>query len=174
MNIVLGSTSEQKIQYLQEVLQELKLDDFNIVAVDVPSGVSDQPMSSDETLSGSIARARSAFELKPNFEISLGIEVGYALNDNQKYEILCWTTVFDGKKEFPSKSNHFLLPEFHQKLIKSGSYLGDHVRDFYDENDNSFKKLLGDLIIYRNAIIKNSIFNSLLYYLNKNDYQTFK
>lgn len=170
MRIVLGSTSGQKIKYLQEVLTELKVNDFNIFPVEVQSKVDDQPLSPEETLRGSIARARSAYLEKPDSEFSIGIEVGYAVNADQKYEILCWTTVFDGKAEYSSKSNHFLLPKFHQEKIKSGNYLGDYVRDFYDKDDDVFKVLLGDLIINRDSIIKNSIFYSILYYLNKKDY----
>jgi non-canonical (house-cleaning) NTP pyrophosphatase len=173
MKIVIGSSSDQKNKYLKEVLGELKVEDFNITSVEVSSEVNDQPLSSEETLKGSIERARSAYMLQPNSEISLGIEVGYESNSNQKYEMFCWTTIFDGKKEYSSKSNHFILPEFHQEIIKSGKYLGDYVRNFYNENDSVYKKLLGDLIIKRDVIIKNSIFHSLAYYLNKSDYQTF-
>lgn len=173
MEIVLGTKSNQKARYLVEALKELKVVNFNITSVEVSSDVGDQPLSSEETLKGSVVRARLAYKSRPDSEISLGVEVGYEVNGNQQYEMFCWTTIFDGETEYSSKSNHFLLPEFHQEIIRSGKYLGDYVRNFYNEDDSVYKKMLGDLIIDRGVVIKNSILHSLVYYLNKDDYKAY-
>jgi non-canonical (house-cleaning) NTP pyrophosphatase len=49
---------------------------FELKIVSVPSGVSIQPMSSQETLRGAFNRAHGAFELIPTGDFWVGIEGG--------------------------------------------------------------------------------------------------
>lgn len=62
MIIAVGTTSEQKIGYLKEILRELNID-ADIIPCEVKSLVSNQPLTSEETKQGSINRAKHAFEL---------------------------------------------------------------------------------------------------------------
>ena len=79
MKIAVGTTSKQKIQFLEEVLRELG-QVYSWESFDVMSGVSDQPISSKETKRGSLNRAKTALTLCNEADYSIGIEVGYHPN----------------------------------------------------------------------------------------------
>lgn len=169
MNIALGSASEQKKKYLSEVLSSLEITNFEITTHDVDSGITEQPLTSEETLQGSLNRAIEAFDKEKVKDFSIGIEVGYELNNDDSYEMFCWVTIFDGMNKYSCKSNSFLLPRFHQDKIKAGLYLGDFVRDFC-VGDGVIKRSLGLAIRDRNFIIKNAILHVLLRFLNRDEY----
>jgi len=76
LTIAVGTTSLQKISYLKEVLKELKIKSI-IKSVEVKSEVSNQPITSSETKTGSINRAKNALRKIENVDFALGIEVGY-------------------------------------------------------------------------------------------------
>ena len=61
LKIAFGGTSEQKIGYLKEVLEELNIK-AEIIPVKVESGITEQPMTSEETKTGSLNRAINALE----------------------------------------------------------------------------------------------------------------
>ena len=86
MKIAVGTTSNQKLGYLQEILDEFEIK-ATLIPLDVPSEISEQPISLLETKQGSINRAKNAFEKCNNADFALGIEVGYqweAEADNEK------------------------------------------------------------------------------------------
>lgn len=169
MKIALGSISPQKLKYLKKVLADLKIVNCKIILSEVKSNISEQPLTSAETLKGSINRAKKSFAINKGVDFSVGIEVGYELNDKKKYEIFCWATIYYGLKVYSCKSNSFLLPEYHQDKLKAGLYLSDFVRKFKDDK-NYLKNKLGLIIKDRDVIIKNAIFHVLIYFLNKKEY----
>lgn len=169
MKIAIGSTSLQKLKYLKNVLAKIKISNYEIILNDINSDISEQPLTSAEALKGSINRAKKAYALNKGVNFSLGIEVGYELNAKQKYEIFCWSTIYDGVRVYSCKSNNFLLPKYHQDKIKAGLYLSDYVRNFKDDK-KYIKNKLGLVIRNRDVIIKNSIFHVLIYFLNKDEY----
>src|SRR5258708_33347823 len=93
LKIVVGTTSEQKIDYLKEILDEIGIK-ADIISADVKSEVSNQPITEEETQTGSLNRARSAFEKNINADFGIGIEVGYHKYSNDKYEMFCCSTIF--------------------------------------------------------------------------------
>lgn len=136
MKIAIGTTSDKKIQYLDEVLNEQKII-ADILPFDAISGVSDQPISDDETKLGSINRAKHAMSNNDSADVSIGVEIGYHLNQNDRYEILCWATLVDKNGNVLSrKSNHFELPDFHQQILKNGKNLGDFVYEYVEKYDD--------------------------------------
>lgn len=169
MKIAIGSASSQKLKYLKNVLAKIKISNYEIILNDINSNISGQPLTSEETLKGSVNRAKKAYTLNQVVNFSIGIEVGYELNAKQKYEIFSWSTIYDGLRVYSCKSNNFLLPKYHQDKIKRGLYLGDYVRNFKDDR-NYIKNKLGLIIRNRDIIIENSIFHVLMYYLNKDEY----
>jgi non-canonical (house-cleaning) NTP pyrophosphatase len=75
MKIAVGSTSNQKIGYLEEVLKELEIKAC-LIPFEVSSEISSQPLSSQETKKGSINRAKKAFSNSTDCDFAIGIEVG--------------------------------------------------------------------------------------------------
>lgn len=84
---------------------------------DVPSGVSDQPMSDSETLLGAIARAKNAYNAfkaahgtPPDFAVGLEGGVGPSIVCQEDLECFAWIVVYDGHKLGRARTGSFLLP----------------------------------------------------------------
>lgn len=170
IKIIVGTTSEQKIGYVKDVLSELGVQ-TEIIPVEVDSGISSQPMTSEETRKGSFNRAKIALEKIPNSDYGLGIEVGYEINSDNKYEIFCWSTIIsiDGKI-FSSKSNSFVLPKFHQDILKKGLYLGDFVREYFKTDSDQLNQIVAEDIRGRKPYIVSSLRPVLIYIFKKEEY----
>lgn len=165
LKIAVGTTSEQKIGYLKEVLDEIGIK-AEIIPADVKSKVSDQPVTEDETQIGSTNRARAAFEKNSNADFAIGIEVGYHKNKNEDYEMFCCTTIVDkGESTTSCLSSRFLLPDFHQKVLKEGKYLGEHVRRYKEEIDEPVINYTREMVRGRKPLIIEATRNALLNYL---------
>jgi len=170
MKIAIGTTSEQKIGYLKEVLDEIGFK-AEIFPVETESEVSTQPITEDETLQGSINRARKSLDKVSDADFGVGIEVGYHLNSKSRYTMFCCTTIIDRNNFIETcKSSQFLLPEFHQKVLKKGKFLREYVREYKKEVDEPVTNYIRELVRGRKPLIKEAVRNVLLIYLeNKNE-----
>ena len=167
MKIAVGTTSPQKIQFLEEVLRELGVI-YSLEPVNISSAISDQPTSSKETKQGSINRAKNALVKSQKAVFSLGIEVGYNLNHQGDYEMFCWVTVLDNKgKQISARSHKLLLPAFHQKILKENKYLGEFVRQYLDENSGELEQHIGIIIRDRKPFIQTATKSAILNYFIK-------
>lgn len=72
MKVAVGSKNPAKISAVEEAFKEFP---YEIIAVDAESGVSDQPMSDEETIKGAINRAIQAAE-QGSADIGIGLEGG--------------------------------------------------------------------------------------------------
>lgn len=170
LKIAMGTTYEQKISYLKEALDELDVK-AEIIPVEVKSGVSSQPLTSAETKKGSINRAKEALEKINEADLGLGIEIGYEKNSSGKYEMLCWVTIFDKEaKQISVQSHQFLMPVFHQKILKENKYLGDYVREYLKTKNNKIIQEIGIILRDRKPFIINALHNALIHYLKKEEF----
>jgi inosine/xanthosine triphosphatase len=141
---------------------------FEVMGLDVPSGVRDQPMTSKETLEGATNRARAARKDAPHADFWIGIEGGVEPchdrnNDNDNddgedaMEVFAWVVVLsrDGKKRGLSRTANFYLPrEVVRLVMKDGMELGhadDRVfgRVNSKQQNGSVGLLTGDVITRR-------------------------
>lgn len=165
MKIAVGTTSKQKIQYLQEVLDELNIDAV-LIPLEVFSEISEQPVTFKETKRGSVNRAKNALAKCDDADVALGVEVGYHPNSKGDYKIHCWTTLIDNNgKQVSTSSHRLLLPAYHQQILKDNKYLGDYVRQFLEENPDDLSQELGVIIRDRKPFIQTSIRLALFEYL---------
>jgi len=168
MKIAVGTKSEQKLGYLNEVLQELDLR-ADVVPLAIASGVSEQPISSNETKQGSINRAKGALKECQDADRAIGIEVGYHPNKNGDYKIFCWVSIADNDDKLVSTSSHrLLLPSFYQKLLRDDKDLCEHVELYMDENQDELSQKLGTILKHRKPFIETSIRLALFEYLIDN------
>ena len=119
MNVNVGSKNIQKVNAVKEVLKSYNIfGKPTIVALDVPSGVSEQPKSLEETIQGAINRSKTEFmecECKYSFGIESGImEVPYTKSG---YMDLCACSIYDGKQTAIGLSSAFEFPIKVTKLI---------------------------------------------------------
>lgn len=76
MKIAVGSTNPVKISAVKLAFKALLENrQFEIVGVDVASGVSEQPMSDEEAIQGAITRAKAALT-RSNADYGVGLEGG--------------------------------------------------------------------------------------------------
>ncbi len=120
MKITVGSTNPAKVEAVREILQDYThLKDAEVMGVEVPSGVSDQPKSLEETLTGAMNRARGAFT---DAQYSIGLESGLFQVPFTKsgHMDVCACAIFDGIEfhlglssgwEFPDKEISRLMLE---------------------------------------------------------------
>ena len=170
LTIAVGTTSTQKIKYLKEVFKELGIK-YVIKPIEVKSEVSDQPITSNETKKGSINRAKTALKKIRNADFSLGIEVGYHKYTKNKYEMFCWATIVDkhGYKT-SSQSHKFLLPEYHQKILSSGKYLGDNLDSYSKKRKDTIVAHIDNIVRHRKPFITSALKDVIIHYLGKEDF----
>ncbi|MED3669059.1 DUF84 family protein, partial [Geobacillus kaustophilus] len=88
--VAVGTNNEAKIAAVRAVLSEKE---YRIVSLEVPSGVSAQPLSDEETRLGAIGRAKRALEAA-EADIGIGLEGGVTKIDGQWW--LCnWGALAD-------------------------------------------------------------------------------
>lgn len=110
MKINVGSANQVKINAVKEVIVDYDfLQDAKVIGLGVKSEVSDQPMSLDVTITGSINRAKNAFD---DCKYSIGIEDGLMEVPHSKtgYMNICACTIYDGKKFHTGLSSAFEYP----------------------------------------------------------------
>lgn len=170
IKLAVGTISEQKLGYLREVLSEIGIE-ADLFPVKVESGVSEQPLSDEETRSGSLNRAKNALEITSLADYAIGIEVGYHKDDSDKYEIFCWATIIDRKNSSISKKSHgFFLPEFYQNKIRNNLYVGDHLENYFAYSPEPIVQHIARMISDRKTFITKAIEHALIYYFAREEF----
>jgi inosine/xanthosine triphosphatase len=75
MIIAVGSKNPTKIRPVRKIFKKY-FKDISILSYDVTSGVSEQPLSEDETYKGALNRAKAVLKKAPKAEYGVGIEGG--------------------------------------------------------------------------------------------------
>lgn len=120
MKIAIGSKNPAKIAATRQAFGAAWPDEeLEIVAMTVPSGVSDQPLTTDETIKGAVNRAKTVkVSLRPDFAV--GIEAGLS-KIGEKWFVDGWVAVIDssGRVGLGGSPSMEAAPKV-MKLIKSG------------------------------------------------------
>lgn len=127
MKVAIGSKNPVKIAAVQEAFEKVWPGrSFEFDGVEVLSGVSDQPMSDEESITGATNRARRAREQK-DADFGVGLEGGIQKIGERWFD--CgWIVVTDrdGKLGVGS-SIRMIVPQKMMALILSGKELGEVV-----------------------------------------------
>ncbi len=111
MHIInIGSTNRVKVQALEETLKLSPcVHPHTVHALDVPSHVSDQPLSLEETIQGAMNRAKNSFN---NCTLSVGIESGLFPVPHTITGYMCITVcvIYDGQQYYIGLSSAFECP----------------------------------------------------------------
>ncbi len=117
MKIIVGSKNSQKIEAVREILQEYpELKDFDVIGIEADSGVSEQPISIDETIQGAINRAKNCFN---DCDYSIGLESGLMKVPSTKTGFMDVTVcaIYDGKTVHLGLSSAFEYPVEVTRLV---------------------------------------------------------
>ena len=123
---IVASTNPVKIEAAQIGFAKMfPNESFDVQGISAPSEVSEQPMSSDETLIGATNRAHNVSKLAPEADYWIGIEGGIE-DVNEELEVFAWVVVKskDGKIG-KGKTGSFFLPQKIAELVCQGVELGE-------------------------------------------------
>lgn len=150
MKIAIGSKNPAKITAVEEAFKDHH---FDIMAVDAASGVSEQPMSDEETIKGALNRAIEAAE-KAGASIGIGLEGG--VQQTPHGLLLCnWGALTaKGRKPIIAGGARLLLPEEVAEKVLAGNELGP-VMDEYAKKQN-VRKNEGAVGIFTNGQVNRS------------------
>ena len=150
-------------------------EEFNILSVKAQSNVSDQPMNSEETLTGACNRAANAREILPVADYWVGIEGGVEM-DGQELAAFAWVVVQSRHQVGKGRTGTFYLPHKISDLVRSGIELGkaDDIvfnRSNSKQENGAIGLLTGDLID-RTQLYEMAVLFALLPFRNQELYQT--
>lgn len=150
MRIAVGSKNPAKINAVKAAFLG---DPYDIVPVDAESGVSDQPMSDDETIKGAVNRAIQAAELG-KADIGIGLEGG--VHQTSYGLMLCnWGALaVKGMEPIIAGGARIPLPDEVARQLLMGAELGP-VMDEYAKKQN-VRKNEGAVGIFTNGQINRS------------------
>ncbi|GAA0378851.1 DUF84 family protein [Bacillus horti] len=137
--IYVGSRNQAKLKAVELAIQELKqkgvdMPTFQVIGVDVPSGVAAQPYSDEETISGALNRC---LELKKNYPASLCIGLEGGVQRNHEGLFVCnWGVLLDehGKK-YVASGARVKLPEEVAEGLDNGKELSEMMELYSKRKD---------------------------------------
>lgn len=129
MRVVVGSTNRVKVGAVKEVLEPLGHD---VIGVDAPSGVSNQPFSDAETLEGAVNRASA---LQAVGDVSIGLEAGVEKLKDRYYLVNWGALTTSNGQTYVAGGTRLPLPEDLVEPLKDGKELGE-VIDAYAKREN--------------------------------------
>ena len=160
--IVVASNNPVKMQAVRlgfEIMFPEQGFEFHSIAV--PSGVSDQPLSSHETLQGAYNRACAASQSYPQADYWVGIEGGIEA-EGEEMAAFAWVVVHTAQITGKGRTGAFFLPPAVVNLIKQGKELGEADDIVFKKNNSKQANgaigiLTGDVIdrtrLYEHAVI---------------------
>ena len=149
--IIIASKNPVKINSVKMAFQKVFTGEgFEFEGVSVPSNVSDQPVSDEETMLGASNRVNNAMVSFPDADYWVGIEGGI---EKLQYGVgsFSWVVIRSKDKEGKAKGNTFFLPRRVVELIDQGKELGDADDIVFGGNNSKQKNgsvgiLTGDII----------------------------
>lgn len=145
MNILIGSKNPAKIDAAGVVF----IDD-KVTGIDVPSKVSAQPLTDEETREGAINRALQCVS-EPSCDIGIGLEGGVMPVDGQLY-VTNWGALANRDGEVVTAAGaRIQLPQEFAAQLNQGQELGDLMDDYAKRKD--VRKKEGAIGIFTNELI---------------------
>lgn len=170
MKIILGTKSEDKIRILVNNLKRFNIKDLLIMDISVDSGISDQPLSEDETILGARNRAFNAVkkykEEAVGDYLGVGLEGGLCDIDNNLYLVCVSCLVDKNNNEYIGISSKISIPSIVSTGVKKGESFGVLIREYKKSYGDSFyiKELIS-----REKSFSEAINNSLVVFFDKNN-----
>lgn len=124
MKIIIGSKNPTKIKAVETIFLNEE-----IISLDVPSHVSVQPYSDEETMEGAINRAK---QCTTSEAIGIGLEGGVMYVQNQLYLCNWGSLVTPNQDVYTASGARIPLPDEIDVQLKAGFELGD-LMDSYSE-----------------------------------------
>lgn len=153
--IVVASQNPVKINTTKLGFEQMMPgEEFEMIGVKADSGVSDQPMSDQETLTGAKNRIKHAKELHPGADFYVGLEGGVEPDhENRVLHEFAWIAIEDANGRYgESQTATFSAPEAIYKLVVEEGMEVGHASDQVFKEDNS-KQKMGIIGLLTNGVI---------------------
>jgi inosine/xanthosine triphosphatase len=122
--VIVASTNPVKVQTIREAFEVVFPEEsFEVEGRSVTSGVSDQPRSDEEAVSGARNRVQAVIRQDPRADFWVGIEAGIEERGGAIYSF-GWVVVRSSTTEGSAKTGMFLLPPPVVTLLRTGMELG--------------------------------------------------
>lgn len=173
--ITVASLNPVKIQAAQAGFAALFPElNFTASGISVPSGVSDQPMTSAETLRGALQRCENARLSQPDSDYWVGIEGGVEEEADGQLATFAWVVVQNLNQTGKGRSATFYLPAEVARLVHEGKELGE-ADDIVFSRSNSKQEngavgLLTGNAIDRSALYQPAVIMALIPFKNPHLY----
>ncbi|MBK6798446.1 MAG: inosine/xanthosine triphosphatase [Acidobacteria bacterium] len=172
-----GSENPVKIGCVAESVRQY-CKDARVVGVPTSSGVSHQPVSDEEMLTGALNRARQAIDNLPEAGFGVGIEGG-VLDTHEGMWAYAWVVIIDRAGSIGmGQTGRFLLPEGVAILVRDGMELGDADDHFFGRSNSKQNEgaigILSDNRVTRLELYRPAVTFALLRFIHPEFYQTIK
>lgn len=157
LRVALGSKNPAKMKAVQSAFIRMGLE-AEVIGIDVPSGVSEQPFSDEETIQGALNRAKGACS---SFDYGIGLEGGVV--DTPYGLFLCnWGAVVNAVGQAGIGGGHRLqLPKEIAEQVRQGQELGTVIDEWASGLD--IKKKEGAIgILTKNHITRSKMFEDVV------------
>lgn len=125
MKVIVASENPVKVEAVRQALKRMFPDQTpEVFGCRVESGVSDQPRSDAETLTGARRRADAAAIHHPDADLWVGIEGGVE-DRPEGMAAFAWVVIRSPDGLSPARSGTFFLPPAIADLVRQGYELGD-------------------------------------------------
>lgn len=161
MHITIGTENLGKIQAVKNALKKYPAyHDAQIQGCSITSGVSDQPIGLEETITGAKNRANAAYA-KGNAELSIGLESGIFPVPHTKSGYMDTTicAIYDGATYHIGFSSCFEYPKtMITKVLEEQKEIADIAVELGFSEHRSFKEGLGMIGVLTNGVISRIAF----------------
>ena len=165
LNVIVGSKNPTKIKAVSGAFKRVfKKNNVVVSGVSVPSGVSDQPMGSNETKTGAENRLKKVKAQHADFYVGIEGGCGYI---NKNLYAFAWVVAENKEgRQGQGKTSMFQLPKKIKNLIEVGVELGD-ADDIVFKRNNSKEKngavgILTNNLIDRTTYYEEAVVLSLI------------
>jgi inosine/xanthosine triphosphatase len=156
IHIIVASKNPVKLDAVREGLSAFITESFEIIGVSVPSGVSDQPMSDAETITGAVNRVNAAMTQFPSGDYYVGLEGGVE-ETTSGLMAFAWMVISDGQKMGTARTASFFLPPRVAELVHGGMELG-HADDVVFAKSNSKQQNGAVGLLTKDVITRKSLY----------------
>ncbi len=173
LRIIIASRNPVKIQAAKEAFEELFGQEVLAKGVSVPSGISDQPLTNEETLAGACNRATNARTAFPRGDYWVGLEGGVHLSKGEA-EAFGWAVVLSADQSGKARSASFCLPEIIAKRLQDGEELGPINDELFHQHNSKQKGgavgILTNNVLQRTMLYRQAIILALIPFVNRQLY----
>lgn len=177
MKVVVASQNPVKVNAVLNSFRRYYDAEVEVVGISVPSGVSDQPMSEEETRQGAVNRANRASELEPGTDFYVGIEGGVDRVGDRLFAF-AWIAISNTDFDSLARTATFELPPEVSQLIFEGMELGDADDQVFKKNNskqqNGAVGLLTQDLVTREKLYEQAVLLALIPYMNRELYPASK